>query len=119
MQKLIILPYQTYMILTFPIKISFTSMPTIYMGGQSRNSYQNMVFASSVKMRLGDLSGDDEDGYIYEVDLHYPTGLHNSHDDYPLAPESLVIDRAMYSPTQQFSIPRICTSEETDTESEG
>ena len=80
---------------------------------------QHMVFASSVKMRLGDLSGDDEDGYIYEVDLHYPTGLHNSHDDYPLAPESLVIDRAMYSPTQQFSIPRICTSEETDTESEG
>ena len=45
-------------------------------------------------LRLEDLSDDDEDGYMYEVDLHYPTGLHNSHDDYPLAPESLVINRA-------------------------
>ena len=52
-------------------------------------------------LRLEDLSDDDEDGYIYEVDLHYSTVLHNSHDDYPLAPESLVIDCAMYSPTQQ------------------
>ena len=25
-------------------------------------------------LRLEDLSDDDEDGYIYEVDLHYPTG---------------------------------------------
>ena len=50
---------------------------------------------------------DDEadDGYIYEVDLHYPTRLHNQHDDYPLAPESLVIDRSMYSPTQQSVFP--------------
>ena len=27
-------------------------------------------------------------------------------DDYPLAPESLVIDRAMYSPTQQSVFPQ-------------
>ena len=47
----------------------------------------------------------DEDGYIFEVDLHYPTSLHNQHDDYPLAPESLVIDRNMYSPTQQSLFP--------------
>ena len=56
-------------------------------------------------LRLEDLSYDDEDGYIYEVDLHYPTDLHNTHDDYPLAPESLVIDRTMYSPTQQSAFP--------------
>ena len=37
--------------------------------------------------------------------MHYPTKLHNQHDDYPLAPESLVIDREMYSPTQQSVFP--------------
>ena len=54
---------------------------------------------------MQDLSDDDEDGYILEVDLHYPTSLHNHHDDYPLAPESLVIDRSMYSPTQHSAFP--------------
>ena len=52
-------------------------------------------------LELENLRDDSEDGYIYEVDLHYPTKLHNQHDDYPLAPESLVIDSEMYSPTQQ------------------
>ena len=51
------------------------------------------------------LCDDDEDGYIYEVDLHYPTKLHDQHDDYPLAPESLVNDREMYSPSQQCMFP--------------
>ena len=31
-------------------------------------------------LKLQDLSNDDEDGYILEVDLHYPTNLHNQHD---------------------------------------
>ena len=56
-------------------------------------------------LKLEDLCDDNEDGYIYEVDLHYPTKLHDQHDDYPLAPESLVIDREMYSPTQQSVFP--------------
>ena len=51
-------------------------------------------------LELEDLGDEAENGYIYEVDLHYPTKLHNQHDDYPLAPESLVIDSSMYSPTQ-------------------
>ena len=52
-------------------------------------------------LRQEDFCDDDKDGYIYEIDLHYPTRLHDQHDDYPLAPESLVFDRAMYKPTQQ------------------
>ena len=66
------------------------------------------VFSSKKKisaLKLHDLSDDDEDGYILEVDLHYPTSLHNQHDDYPLAPESLVFDRSMYSPTQRSVFP--------------
>ena len=56
-------------------------------------------------LELENLRDDSKDGYICEVDLHYPTKLHNHHDDYPFAPESLVIDREMYSPTQQSVFP--------------
>ena len=54
---------------------------------------------------LQSLSDDGEVGYILEVDLHYPTRLHNQHDDYPFAPESLVIEHSMYSPTHQSVFP--------------
>ena len=56
-------------------------------------------------LKLQELSNDAEDGYIFEVYLHYPTRLHDGHDDYPLAPESLVIDRSMYSSTRQAVFP--------------
>ena len=52
-----------------------------------------------------DVPDDGDVGYILEVDLHYRTSWHNRHDDYPLAPEPLVIDRIMYSPTQQSAFP--------------
>ena len=54
---------------------------------------------STLKLQV--LPDGAEDGYIFEVDLHYPTRLHDRHDYYPLAPESLLIDRSMYSTTQQ------------------
>ena len=56
-------------------------------------------------LELENLRNDSEVGYIYEVHLHYPAKLHNQHDDYPLTPESLVIDDEMYSPTQQSVFP--------------
>ena len=31
-------------------------------------------------LELENLRDDSEDGYIYEVNLHYPTKLHNQHD---------------------------------------
>ena len=34
---------------------------------------------------------DSEEGYILEVDLSYPTDLHDLNNDYPLAPEKMKI----------------------------
>ena len=36
-------------------------------------------------------------GYFFEVDLEYPSKLHYSHNDYPLAPEKLEISSDMLS----------------------
>ena len=44
------------------------------------------------------LSEDGEEGYILEVDLEYPVELHESHNDYPLAPERQTVEQEMLSP---------------------
>lgn len=44
---------------------------------------------------------DDADmGYFLEVDLDYPSELHDHHSDYPLAPEKMLITPEMLSPYQ-------------------
>ena len=55
---------------------------------------------------MGELSDDAEDGYIYEVDLHYPQHLHDAHNDYPLAPKSLEIGSDMYSTAHHAAFPQ-------------
>lgn len=36
------------------------------------------------------LEDDAPSGYIFEIDIHYPTHLHSCHDAFPLLPEKLV-----------------------------
>ena len=46
---------------------------------------------------LNSLSETSSIGHILEVDLEYPSELHDLHNDYPLAPEKLEISQNMLS----------------------
>jgi hypothetical protein len=45
---------------------------------------------------------DGDKGYVIECDLKYPPNLHDSHSDYPLAPERLEVTQEMLSPYQEL-----------------
>ena len=47
---------------------------------------------------ITNVADDNEEGHILEVDLHYPSKLHDHHNDYPLAPEKMRIFPEMLSP---------------------
>ena len=44
---------------------------------------------------------EQDEGFMFEVDLHYPPHLHDLHDNYPLAPEHVNITEEMLSPYQR------------------
>ena len=50
---------------------------------------------------------DADHGFILEVDLDYPTSLHQQHNDYPLAPEKLTKTKDQMSPYQQKLIDEL------------
>ncbi|CAG2251529.1 unnamed protein product [Mytilus edulis] len=51
-----------------------------------------------IKLDITKLKADGSDGYIFEVDLEYPSSLHSSHSDFPLAPERKHIQVEHLSP---------------------
>jgi len=50
--------------------------------------------------RIMNMTEDQDKGYIFQVDLEYPKELHDKHNDYPLAVESLCVDETELSPYQ-------------------
>lgn len=43
------------------------------------------------------LNDETHDGFIFEVDLHYPSDLHELHNEYPLAPQRMTVTKDMLS----------------------
>ena len=77
----------------------------LYDHAMSQYSFRLLDDVEVEALDLDSLDDGAENGYIYEVDLHYPVELHDMHDYYPLAPESLLIDQSMYSPLQSSVFP--------------
>ena len=50
------------------------------------------------QFKVCDVPDDSDVGYVIECDLIYPPEIHDLHNEYPLAPESLVVTEDMLSP---------------------
>ena len=90
------------------------SNPTSYIIYQDMNNLYGHAMVQSLptgklkwvtitKDEILTTADDAEYGYILEVDLEYPSYLHDQHNDYPLAPEHLEITQEMLSPLQNSS----------------
>ena len=57
-----------------------------------------MLVGDDVPQNIAQLNLDGDIGYIFEVDLHYPTKLHDSTEDLPFAPERLKLGSDYLTP---------------------
>ena len=81
--------------------ITYLDANSLYATAQSQPlPVGNFRFLDADEIRnfdLDNIAKDADIGYIVECDLEYPTDLHDLHNDYPMAPEHLVVTREMLS----------------------
>ena len=70
------------------------SQPLPYGGFKMLDNVQNVNVAEILSNHNQDI------GYIFKVDLQYPTHLHDAHSDLPLAPERLKVEEELLSEFQ-------------------
>ena len=61
------------------------------------NSYKYKSLIRYLKVKMGPTTSGQPIGLTLKVDLEYPEELHDLHNDYPLAPESMHITEQMIS----------------------
>ena len=59
--------------------------------------YGGFKWMTNKKINLGLIKENSSIGYILEVDIEYPSELHDLHNDYPLVPEKLKVTNDMLS----------------------
>jgi hypothetical protein len=59
------------------------------------------------KLKWKKLKFDSPFGYFVEVDLQYPHHLHHLHNDYPLAPQHVQVNRDMLSPYNKRAMAKL------------
>ena len=81
--------------------ILYLDMNNLY--GQAMSQYlpySNFKWVKNIdkmKQKLMNIKSNSSTGYILEVDLEYPQELHDTHNDYPLAPEKSNIPKEWLS----------------------
>ena len=77
--------------------ITYLDANNLYGWGMSQKlPYKNFRWLDETSLKNLEptqLDAKDDTGYILQVDLEYPKELHGAHNDYPLAPESLLINK--------------------------
>ncbi|GFT46277.1 uncharacterized protein TNCV_3126521 [Trichonephila clavipes] len=59
-----------------------------YVPHLNKLNFDGISFPTPLNEDILNLSDESDVGYILEVDLEYPSDLHDKHSDFPLAPEN-------------------------------
>ena len=82
--------------------INYIDINNLYEGGMSQylpyEGFKWVKINNEIINRILNEKDGSLHGHFLEVDLDYPENLHNSHEDYPLAPEKIKIKEELLSP---------------------
>ena len=83
------------------VNLLYLDMSKLY--GYAMSQYLTISYFKWVKsinkieQNLIKIKNKSPTGYVFEVDLEYPQKLHDTHNDYPLAPEKINVPKEWLS----------------------